>query len=303
MEAEEKARVDRVRRAPWILALLIALSACRKPSAPVAPAGAIAVSESPALASVQAAGLAMEEIRRLAQEGALAGFGDYRPEGKTPPRLTVLFVHVLADEDASGVRSAPGKVEVGVEVELASEGSEPARRESAQSAERVDPAEGLPPALRRALTGAARKGAEVLSLSWKEERKTNPELVRDLQAEDPRIRDYAIRVLADRKNPAVVPALIERLHDSDEDVVERTVGALAEIRDPRAVDPLIDLSQHRDPPIVAQLARIIGDIGGHEAEAYLVTLSAGHPEPSVRQAAQAALAEMRLHPGGTRRRE
>lgn len=264
--------------------------------------GYFAVSESPALGRLDSAGLVPEDVRKSAAEGFTAAFGALpnrqagSKSGEAPfrARVTVLFAHVLADTgQADSLPSPAGKVEVGVEVELSPGLNEPPLRESAQWAERVDPVEGLIPALRRAVSGATRKGADALLLAWKEERKSDVELLQDLEAGDARIRDHAVRVLADRKNPAAVPALIARLQDPDVEVVERSVGALAQLRDPRAVEPLIELSQKREAATVAQLARIIGDIGGREAEAYLVTLASGHPEPSVRQAAEVALAEMR----------
>src|SRR5712671_4481035 len=66
-------------------------------------------------------------------------------------------------------------------------------------------------ALRGALDDAAR------GLAWQLEsrRKTDDELARDLGDADPRVRDYAIRALADRRSPAVVPQLIARLEDDN----------------------------------------------------------------------------------------
>ena len=106
------------------------------------------------------------------------------------------------------------------------------------------------------------------------------------------MRDHAVRVLADRRSSAAVPALLDRLKDEDRRVVHRAVGALAQIGDERAVPALIELSRSGDPPLTARIARIIGDIGGAEAEGYLLTLEAGHPDPRVRTAAREALAEL-----------
>src|SRR5713101_8003164 len=62
-------------------------------------------------------------------------------------------------------------------------------------------------ALRGALDDAAR------GLAWQLEsrRKTDDELARDLGDADPRVRDYAIRALADRRSPAVVPQLVAQV--------------------------------------------------------------------------------------------
>ena len=80
-------------------------------------------------------------------------------------------------------------------------------------------------ALQVALEDAAR------GLAWQLEsrRKTDDELVRDLADPDPRVRDYAVRSLADRRSPAVVPQLIARLEDDNPAVALRAVGALVAI--------------------------------------------------------------------------
>ncbi len=185
-------------------------------------------------------------------------------------------------------------MEVTVELRLESARSdEGSSRQAGRWSEPVRPGEADVTALRRALAGAARRAAADLMLGIAESAKVNHEVIADLDSGDSRVRDYAVRVLADRKNPAAVPALIARLRDPDPELVERAVGALDELRDPRAVEPLIELSHRREGPFVAQLARIIGDIGGPEAEAYLLTLASGHPEPIVRKAAGQALTQAR----------
>src|SRR5213075_2872844 len=75
--------------------------------------------------------------------------------------------------------------------------------------------------------------------------KSDEALLRDLTASDARVRDYAIRVLADRRSPAAVPQLIARLQDPTPEVARRAAGALIAIGDRRAVTPLIEMTRHR----------------------------------------------------------
>jgi len=157
-------------------------------------------------------------------------------------------------------------------------GSETAARQAAFEA-----------ALRGALDDAAR------GLAWQLEsrRKTDDELARDLGDPDPRVRDYAIRALADRRSPAVVPQLIARLEDDNPAVALRAVGALVAIGDRRAVEPLIEMTRKRPPQLVAQVLYALASLGGPTAEAFLYTLESGAPDDEVRHAATDALAELR----------
>jgi hypothetical protein len=123
--------------------------------------------------------------------------------------------------------------------------------------------------------------------------KSDEVLIADLESPDGGVRDAAVRQLADRKNPAAVPALIDRLKDSDRQVVLRAMGALEELRDQRAVRPLIDLTERQDAAFVAQVVYVIGAIGGADAEAFLYTLQNGSPDAQVRVAATEAGAELR----------
>jgi HEAT repeat protein len=199
----------------------------------------------------------------------------------------------LAPPNASG--GAP-RLELAVEVSLVpvDGGDVGAVRETGTGSAPLDGGDPAA-AARLALADAARGAAESLLLGFQEESKPVDKLVTDLDSKDPRVRDHAVRVLADRRGAAAaaVPALVARLKDEDPRVVHRTVGALAQIGDPRAVGPLIDLSRNGDPSLAARVARLIGDIGGPEAEGYLLTLEAGHPDPRVRKAAREALADMR----------
>jgi HEAT repeat protein len=125
------------------------------------------------------------------------------------------------------------------------------------------------------------------------EAKPTEALLADLDDGDARVRDHAVRALADRRDRAAVPALIQRLHDPDVEVAHRAVGALSQIGDPRAVPAIIELSRGADPALTLRLVRIVGDMGGLDAEGWLATLAEAHQEPRVREAAREALAELR----------
>jgi hypothetical protein len=236
------------------------------------------------------AGLDDTAVEAATREG-LAGAGFFLGEGGRPYR---------AEVDVAGVRlvppEAPGgpprvEVAVGIALTPAAPGNGSARRETGSGAAPL--ASGDPRAAwRSALALAAREAADGLALGFAEEGKPLQKLIADLESKDARVRDHAVRVLADRKSTAAVPAIIERLRDEDRGVVRRAIGALAQIGDERAVAPLIEVSQSDDPALTARVARLIGDIGGGEAEGYLLTIEAGHPDRRVRAAASEALRDM-----------
>jgi hypothetical protein len=229
-----------------------------------------------------------EATLEAAAREALAGAGfRLEPGGARTYRARVDVLSVRLAPRAGGAR-----VEVALAIELA-----PVKADAeilAETGVAEAPLAGGTPATawRTAVKGAARQAAEGLALGLAEDRKSDAQLVADLASKDGRVREHAVRALAERRSPEAVPALIERLDDDDPDVVQRAVGALALVKDPRAVKPLIDLSRRGDTAQTARLARIIGDIGGPEAEGYLLTLEAAHPDPRVRRAARDALADM-----------
>ncbi|MBS2023417.1 MAG: hypothetical protein JST92_13490, partial [Deltaproteobacteria bacterium] len=57
-------------------------------------------------------------------------------------------------------------------------------------------------AFEAALEGAAHEASTALAWQLESRRKTDAELLRDLNATDARLRDYAVRALAERRNPA-----------------------------------------------------------------------------------------------------
>jgi hypothetical protein len=206
-----------------------------------------------------------------------------------------------AEVDVAGVRLAPPelaggapRVEVAIALELApaEPGRGGARRETGTG---IAPLAGSDPraAWRQAVALAARDAADGLALGFLEEGKSVEKLIADLESKDARVRDHAVRVLAERRSAAAVPAIIRRLRDENGAVARRAIGALAQIGDERAVGPLIELSQSDEPGLTARVARLIGDIGGAEAEGYLLTIEAGHPDPRVRSAAREALRDLR----------
>ncbi len=118
-------------------------------------------------------------------------------------------------------------------------------------------------------------------------------LVDSLNHPDPRMRDFIIQLLGERRSVAAVDALCERLRKEPRpELVLRAVGALVAIGDARAAEPLIELTRRRDPRFVIQVVYALGEIGGPTAEGYLVTLASGHPLEAVQAAAAEALAEL-----------
>jgi HEAT repeat protein len=140
-------------------------------------------------------------------------------------------------------------------------------------------------ALRRALTQVTQAAA--LQLAAVE--RPDAALLQDLQSQDERVREFALRVLADRRNPAAAPLLIRQLEEDDAQTVRQAIGALAEMKSRDAVPALIDLVKDREIGFVQEVVFAIGEIGGPEAEAYLFTVAQGHDQPDVQAAAQQAL--------------
>jgi hypothetical protein len=153
-----------------------------------------------------------------------------------------------------------------------------------------DSPEGRRAAMRGAMESVLRQVTESAVLQLTALERSDDALVTDLQATDSRIREFALRTLAERKHPSAAPLLIERLKDtSDAEQVRRTIGALAEMKARSAVPALIDLARGRDSGFLQEIVFAVGEIGGPEAEAYLFTVAQGHDTPAVQAAAQQAL--------------
>jgi hypothetical protein len=140
-------------------------------------------------------------------------------------------------------------------------------------------------ALKRALTQVAEAAGMQLSAADRED----AALLQDLQSQDDRVREFALRVLADRRNPAAAPLLIRQLQDEDPQLVRQAIGALVEMKARDAVPALIELVKDREIGFVQEVVFAIGEIGGTEAEAYLFTVAQGHDQPDVQAAARQAL--------------
>ena len=153
--------------------------------------------------------------------------------------------------------------------------------------------EGRLQAFEGALQGAMFEAATALSWQVEARKKSDADLEKDLTTSDARVRDYAVRALAERRNPAAVPMLLARLDDDSPEVVRRAMGALVAIGDLRAVRPLIELTRKRPPQFVAEVLYALGSLGGVEAEAFLYTLESGAPDEEVRRAAHEALGDLR----------
>ncbi len=152
-------------------------------------------------------------------------------------------------------------------------------------------------AVRKALETALDQIVASAHLQLEAVEKKDAELVKDLASQDPRVREFAVRVLSDRRNPAVAQPLLDRLRSEDVDEVRRAIGGLVELREPKAVPVLIDLTRGKEPSFMREVVYALGAIGGEEAEAYLYTVAQGHDQPAIREAATQALEELK-----TRRR-
>jgi hypothetical protein len=144
-------------------------------------------------------------------------------------------------------------------------------------------------ALREALRQALSQVATSASLQMVAAGRDDAALERDLKVPDERVREYALRVLAERRHPAAAPLLIRQLESEDPVVVRRAIGALVEMNATSAVPALIDLVKDSNMGFVQEIVFAIGEIGGEEAEAYLFTMAQGHDQPDVQAAAQQAL--------------
>ncbi|HVG59805.1 MAG TPA: HEAT repeat domain-containing protein [Hyalangium sp.] len=144
-------------------------------------------------------------------------------------------------------------------------------------------------ALREALETALRQVSESAVLQLTALDRDNAALVQDLQATDPRIREFSLRTLAERRHPAAAPLLVEQLKSNDADTVRRAIGALVEMRAASAVPALIDLARGKEVGFLQEIVFALGEIGGAEAEAYLYTVAQGHDQPAIQAAAQQAL--------------
>jgi hypothetical protein len=147
-------------------------------------------------------------------------------------------------------------------------------------------------AVREALEDVLRQVSQTAVLQLTALERSDEALIQDLHADDSRIREFALRTLADRRHPVAAPLLIEQLKSDEAETVRRAIGALVEMRAKAAVPVLIDLARGRDVGFLQEIVFAIGEIGGVEAEAYLFTVAQGHDQPAIQAAAQQALDTM-----------
>lgn len=239
--------------------------------------------------ALRAAGLDAGELREAAR-AALGGAGFRVVDGGGDYRARVEVI------SAGASTLARGPYEIEVELQLHGLKAGPLRTIAEAGVGRVPrpaPGEREEPAWREAFSAAVAEASAGLRRALVAEGQPTEKLLRDLQAEDPRLREQAIRVLGERRSREAVPGLIARLRDPDLRLAERAAGALAQIGDDRAVGPIIDFTQRLDEgPYSPRYARIIGDIGGSEARGYLLTLESGQVDPRVREAAREALRDL-----------
>jgi hypothetical protein len=280
-------------RARVLAACAAALSCNRLPPGAVA-VGTLSVSDGN-LARVPELGMPADRVRKE-MRAALERTRHFavREGASARVRLDLESARRLA-----GGEGAIADVQLVLELTAASPEGEPERTVSEGAGRAVSSADAGTEANTRlaafegALRGALEDAARGLAWQLESRRKTDDELSRDLGDADPRVRDYAIRALADRRSPAVVPQLIARLEDDSPAVALRAVGALVAIGDRRAVEPLIEMTRKRPPQLVAQVLYALASLGGPTAEAFLYTLESGAPDDEVRHAATEALAELR----------
>ena len=283
----------------------LALSACKPAAAPGAlVVGALVVSEK-VLAGKPEIGESRDRIEHELQEALeRSGRFVFREGGPVQIRLELDRAQRLL---APAPMAAPGAppteremAEVALNLEMTSTGAQGEIDRLLAEGEARRPTyadDSLDPSARHAAFDAALDAAlQEAVLALKEQvdarRKGEPELLSDLSSPDPRRRDYAIRVLADRRSPAAVPQLIARLSDDNPEVARRAAGALIAIGDRRAVRPLIEMTRKRRPEDTGPLLYAIGSLGGAEAEAFLYTLERGSPDEEIRRAAQGAYADL-----------
>jgi hypothetical protein len=288
-----------------LAALAIAATAC-KPSASnrALVVGSISVSEA-GLAGKPEIGESSEALREQVR-AALEASGRFAVREGGPLRVQLDIDRAQRTLAPPGVFD-PAKplveqevADVAVTLEMTSTGAqgdverlvaEGAARRPTNADDSLDPA-ARHAAFSSAVEAALRDAVAALDAQIGARSKTDEALLKDLTAADARVRDYAIRVLADRRSPAAVPQLIARLQDPNVEVARRATGALIAIGDRRAVAPLIEMTRHRHPDDVGPILYAIASLGGPEAEAFLFTLESGAPDEETRRNARAAYGEL-----------
>jgi hypothetical protein len=271
----------------------VSVLACR--SQPQRAIDRIVVAETDASAQIRRFGISEAEIGAAAVQALAERAGFLPPDARAPDGTDHRLLRVVVDHAtarATGPGGAAG-ARVAITLELSGSAGLSPVRESGVAEAAIRPGEvGMGGAFVRAMREAAADAAGAVSQRFTDGKKSDDALVRELQSPSPRVRDQAVRALADRRNPAAVPGLIEQLSSEDPRAADRAIGALAEIGDRRAVPALIELGHRRGGRDLAQIARIVGDLGGPDARSWLDTLAIGHEDGEVRAAASEALGDL-----------
>jgi HEAT repeat protein len=288
-----------------LAALALAAAAC-KPSASnrALVVGNIAVSEAGLLGKPEI-GESSENLRKEVQV-ALEATGRFAVRDGGPVRIQLEIDRAqrtlapppafdpakpLVEQEVADVAVTLEMTSTGAQGEIERLVAEGAARRPTNADDSLDPA-ARHAAFDAALDAALRDAVGALGAQIDARHKTDEALLKDLTATDARVRDYAIRVLADRRSPAAVPQLIARLQDPNPEVARRAAGALIAIGDRRAVTPLIDITRHRRAEDVGPILYAIASLGGPDAEAFLFTLESGAPDEETRRAAKGAYEDL-----------
>jgi hypothetical protein len=288
-----------------LVALALAAAACKPSSrSGTLVVGRIGVSEA-SLAGKPEIGESAENLRNEVREALEAsGRFTFREGGPVTVQLEIdraqrtLALPAPVDTTRPLLEREVADVAVTLEMIATSEKGDVDRLIAEGAARRATNADdSLDPAVRHvafdaALDAALKDAVAALREQIDARDKKDDALIADLSAPDPRVRDYAIRVLADRRSPAAVPHLIARLQDPNPDVARRAAGALIAIGDRRAVPPLIEMTHRRRPEDSGPILYAIASLGGPEAEAFLFTLESGAPDEETRRTAHAAYGEL-----------
>ncbi|MDY7228070.1 HEAT repeat domain-containing protein [Hyalangium rubrum] len=276
-----------------LTACVLLLGACRS-QAPRYPVEEVRLSGA-TLTDNSQLGMAPEQVRELfsttlKDSKRFELLGEEKPREVRPWRVTLElpFTREVLKDDGPHTYA-----EVGATLVLERFGGDlPERYEVVGLGEvrvEADTPEARRTALHSSLEAALRQVSESAALQLATLDRDNAGLLQDLQSSDPRLREFALRTLAERGHPAAAPLLIEQLKSSDADTVRRAIGALVEMKAASAVPALIDLSRGKEVGFLQEIVFALGEIGGTEAEAYLYTVAQGHDQPAIQAAAQQAL--------------
>lgn len=286
-------------------ALALAAAAC-KPSAPsgAVVVGRIVISEA-GLAGKPEIGESADNLRNELR-ASLEASGRFRVREGGPVTIQLEIdraqrtlavpvaadpAHTIAEREVADVAVTLEMTSTGAQGDIDRLIAEGAARRATNADDSLDPA-ARHAAFDAALDAALADAVAALRDQIDARNKKDDALIADLSAPSPRVRDYAIRVLADRRSPAAVPHLIARLQDPNPEVARRAAGALIAIGDRRAVTPLIEMTHHRRPEDAGPILYAIASLGGPEAEAFLFTLESGAPDEETRRTAHAAYGEL-----------